>query len=196
MKKILMILMIVVALALPALMALVAIAPASAAPVYEGRVEDPTAPLTMLGANYPVGTSITITVRVTNTGTAYWGPDVALFVFVTPNPEEPAAEYVYWGWILTGIYPGQTYDLTGPDPALQLNYAGTFEVKVVVLRDSNADGLFTYPDEMISNEATDTFTVGTAGDYSASVEIVSIQAAVLGAFGAIAGGLAGLRFFF
>ena len=98
MKKILMILMIVVALALPALVALAALAPASsAAPVYEGWVEDPTAPLTMLGANYPVGTSITITVRVTNTGTAYWGDDVALFVFVTPNPEEPAAEYIYWG---------------------------------------------------------------------------------------------------
>lgn len=190
------ILMIAVAIALPALVALVALAPASsAAPGYEARVEDPVAPLTMLGTNYPVNTKITITVRATNTGTAVFGPDVCLMVMVAPNPVEPGSEYIYWGWILNGMYPNQTIDLTGPDPALPLNYAGTFQVIVVVMKDWDADGLFTYPDEVISNEATDTFTVGDPEDYAASVEIVSIQAAVLAGFGALAGGLAGVRFF-
>ncbi|MBA7503741.1 hypothetical protein ES706_02362 [subsurface metagenome] len=186
------ILMITVALAL---LAIVAFVPASsAAPEYEARVKDPSVPLTIVGASYAVGDRIIIAVKVTNTGTKTFGSDVGCVVMVSPNPVEPG-DYVYWGWTLVGMTPGRSLAFSGPEGGLPLNYTGTYEVLVTVLWDSDASGTYDYPSEVISNEATDTFTVGTDAGYSATVEIMNISAAALGGLAALGGGLLGVRFF-
>ncbi len=184
------ILMITVALAL---LALVAVVPtSSAAPEYEARVEDPSVPLTIVGTSYDVGSSIKITIRVANTGAALFGYDVGAVIFIIPDPIE-GAEYVGFSVSLSGMKPGEYATLV--TPAIKLNFAGDYLVTAGVYKDWNGDRVWTDPDELISNRVEQTFTVGSASDYAATVEIVSIEAAALGGLAALGGGLLGVRFF-
>jgi len=162
-----------------------------ASPEYAAEVEIPRLPLTILGTEYEVNKKIYITSRVTNTGTVTFGTDVGHAVYVFPNPTE-AGPWVAWSWGLYGLEPTKYIDLKGPKDGLPLNIPGKYTVISTVMVDFDGDGVWEYPYENIAVD-TDTFTVTPPVPYEAKVEILSIQAAMIGAFGALIGLLVGTR---
>jgi len=162
--------------------------PVSSAQKVEKAEVEVKPPATVLGYKFPQGEDIRIITKVTNNGEAVFGSDVAHIVFVKPNPEKKA-DYLYYGWKLKGMYPGDTWKFKGPK--IHLKYAGHYDVLAVVLHDEDGDGKFEYPDELISNKAKASFDV--TGKYEAKVKIKAIKAVAIGAFGALIGALVGRR---
>jgi len=163
---------------------------------WEAKVEEPPRlPLTVVGTQFKVNDSIVITIRVTNTGTMSFAADTDVYasVLIDPDPTDGVGTYVAegeFGVDFPELPPTSYVDLK--TPSIPLNYTGTYTVKAFVWKDWDMDGIYDIGEE-ISNIAEDTFTVETEEIWIARVEILSIQAAVIGAFGALMGLLVGTR---